>query len=111
VTDDPLVREAARFGFPSGVEVTFAHDARAVGSAEGDAGPSVVVVDMQTGNAGGYALAKDIAESSSGVPVLILLQRDQDRWLAHSAGAAAHCTKPLRPGVLVRQVLALADAP
>lgn len=109
VSDDPFVREAARFGFPEGVEVSFAQDARDVRAVPGSE-PSVVVVDMRTGNAGGYALAKDLAESSPRVPVLIVLERNQDRWLAQTAGAASHCTKPLRPGELVRRVMALAQA-
>ena len=110
VSDDPQVREAARYGFPAGVQVDFADDAREAARVLGDRPPSVVVADLQTGRAGGYALARDMSESGGfgGVPVLILLQRSQDAWLAQMAGASLHRTKPLRPGTLVRDVLALA---
>jgi DNA-binding response OmpR family regulator len=109
VTDDPLVREEARYGFPAGVTVSFAVDARDAERALESERPTVVVVDMQTGNAGGFALAKQMSESSAlaDVPVLILLQRPQDAWLAKAAGAAAHRTKPLAPGGLSRALLAL----
>jgi two-component system phosphate regulon response regulator PhoB len=109
VSDDPLVREDARYGFPAGVDVSFALDARDAADALRESTPSVVVVDMQTGNAGGYALARYMAESEalSRVPTLILLQRSQDAWLAARSGATACRTKPLQPGQLAREVLAL----
>jgi DNA-binding response OmpR family regulator len=108
VSDDPLVREESRYGFPAGVRVSFALDARdALASLERGV-PSVVVVDLQTGNAGGYALAREMSQSArlAHLPILMLLQRDQDAWLAKRAGATAFCTKPLG-GRLVRAVLAL----
>jgi DNA-binding response OmpR family regulator len=110
VSDDPLVRDEARYGFPEGVEVEFAADAREAATRLSRRSPTVVVVDMQTGNAGGYALTRYMAESKSlaGVPTLVLLERPQDAWLARNAGATAHRTKPLAPGELALAVLALA---
>jgi DNA-binding response OmpR family regulator len=112
VSDDPLVREEARYGFPAEVKVSFAVDARDAARMLEHEQRSIVVVDLQTGNAGGYALAKDMADSSrlAGIPLLILLQRPQDAWLAKEAGADAFCTKPLGGGRLAREVLALAQA-
>ncbi|MFN2489811.1 MAG: response regulator [Actinomycetota bacterium] len=111
VSDDPLVRDDARYGFPVGIAVSFAVDSRDAARLLEEERPSVVVVDMQTGNAGGYSLARHMAESAQldSVPILILLERDQDRWLARKAGASAYRTKPLRPGELARQTLALID--
>jgi uncharacterized protein YecT (DUF1311 family) len=65
---------------------------------------------MQTGNAGGYALARHMSESEAlaRIPTLILLQRTQDAWLATRSGATASCTKPLAPGQLAREAVALA---
>jgi DNA-binding response OmpR family regulator len=109
VSDDPLVREEARYGFPSGFVVSFAIDSRDALTQLEEQTPSVVVADLQTGNAGGYALARDMAQSArlARIPVLMLLQREQDEWLARSAGATAFCTKPLGAGRLARRVLAL----
>jgi CheY-like chemotaxis protein len=111
VSDDPLVREQARFGFPKGVAVSFATDSReAMDALQGDE-PSVVVVDMQTGSAGGYGLTTDMAADPrlARVPVVILLEREQDAWLAKKAGATSFHTKPPAPGELVRAVLAAAE--
>lgn len=110
VSDDPHVREDARFSLPTDVAVTFARDATRASEALESEQPTVVVVDMQTGNAGGYALAREMAESSHlrNVPIIILLERAQDAWLAERAGASAHCVKPLRPGELSDTVMRFA---
>jgi DNA-binding response OmpR family regulator len=112
VSDDPLVREEARFGFPSGVTVSFAVDARGAEGSLSTHLPTVVVVDMQTGSAGGYALAKYMREtpSLSEVPILMLLERPQDDWVARQGGATANAVKPLGSGRLVTRVLHLASA-
>jgi DNA-binding response OmpR family regulator len=110
VSDDIHLREEARFAFASEVTVSFALDSRGALRTLEREEPSVVVVDMQTGNAGGYAMARDMAETTrfANVPLLILLERDQDAWLARKAGATAFRTKPLRPGQLAREVMTLA---
>jgi CheY-like chemotaxis protein len=97
VTDDPIVRSELGYGMPIGTEVTFARDSREAMSAMGTATPSAVVVDLQTGSAGGYGLARDMELDArlAHVPVVILLERDQDGWLARQAGARLHLTKPV----------------
>ena len=57
VSDDPHIRDEARYGFPKDWTLTFADDAREVWPALRGDRPTVVVADMQTGNAGGYAMA------------------------------------------------------
>lgn len=109
VSDDPRVRDVAGFGFGSSVEVTFAADAREALEVMRDGIPAVAVVDMQAGSAGGFALAKDMNADPrlSQVPVLMLLQRDQDAWLAREAGAAMYRTKPIDASELVEAALSL----
>ncbi|MGH2820271.1 MAG: response regulator [Actinomycetota bacterium] len=111
VTDDPVVREQARYGFPSGVDVDLAIEARDAWEALEEDVPAAIVVDMQTGSAGGFALSRDVlaTERLAGVPVLILLQRVQDAWLARKAGARAYRVKPLGGGELARETLALVE--
>jgi CheY-like chemotaxis protein len=110
VSDDPAVREQARFGFPSGATVRYARDAREAWRLAANSAPTVVVVDMQTGRAGGFGLARDLAEDErlAGIPVVILLERPQDGWLAAKAGATSWHTKPLHGAALVQAVLAAA---
>jgi DNA-binding response OmpR family regulator len=71
--------------------------------------PLVVVVDLQTGRAGGYALAKDLSQDArlASVPVIILVERDQDRWLAGQAGATEILRKPVDGRDLVRVISAV----
>lgn len=109
VTGDEQVQEEVRFGFPSGVEVTILSDARAAWDWMHDKTPSVAIVDIQTGNAGGFGLARDMAQDPklAGVPILMLIERRQDEWLAEQAGAASHRIKPVDADELVAEVLRL----
>jgi CheY-like chemotaxis protein len=110
VSDDPQVRDEARFGFPAGVNVSLAVESRDAWDHMKDDEPDVVVVDIQTGSAGGFNLAQDMAASERlrDVPVLVLIERPQDAWLARKAGARAVLTKPIEVSELVREVLAVA---
>ena len=116
VSDDPQVREEARFAFSSDDEVLFAVDARDAWKLMKNTTPAVVVVDLQTGSAGGFGLTKDMRETSrlAGIPVLILLEREQDAWLGKQSGADCVRLKPIDSSNLagdVRALLAAADAP
>jgi DNA-binding response OmpR family regulator len=110
VTDQISVVEALRYGFPDDVQLSFVVDAREALRSLPEFVPSIVVVDLQTGSAGGYGLARDMAADSSWarVPVIMLLERDQDAWLARQAGARATLTKPVTAGRLTEEIRALA---
>ena len=71
--------------------------------------PELVLVDIQTGSAGGFSLARDMAQSPRlrAVPILMLLEREQDAWLSRQAGAIAYRVKPIDTDDLVRSVLEL----
>ena len=88
------------------IEVTRGQDVRAA-VAEHD--PDLVVRDLQIGNMGGIAVAIDLHLEESGgrlphVPILLLLDREADRFLAKRAGAEAELVKPVDPGTLRRGV-------
>lgn len=77
--------------------------------------PDLVILDMQIGNMGGMAVALDLRlEESAGrldrVPVLLLLDRQADRFLALSSRADAQLVKPVDPGTLRRTVKRLLQA-
>lgn len=60
---------------------------------------SVVVVDMQVGSMGGMAICRAIREarayrSAPALPVILLLDRQADAFLARRAGAAGWVQKP-----------------
>jgi CheY-like chemotaxis protein len=97
VSDNQAVRDEFAFGFPTDVTVSFAHDSRDAWDRLREEAPSAVIVDLQTGNAGGYNLARDMAATRdlANIPVVMLLEREQDEWLARQAGAHRHHLKPV----------------
>lgn len=109
VSGDEAVINDAHFGFPSNVAVAIAADAREARTVLEALAPDVVVVDLRSGSAGGFAVARDMSQIAvqRDVPVLILLERDQDAWLAREAGAALHRTKPVTAESLAADTLSL----
>ena len=109
VSDDPEVTDELRFALGDDVDVLGANDGRAALESLEGVTPDVVVVDLQTGRAGGFALAKDMAQFPrlASVPVMILLERPQDRWLAEQVGAAAILRKPIDGRRLAGEIAAV----
>ena len=111
VSRDRAVLDDARFGFPAHARVEIAGDAKEAQSLLEDFHPDVAVVDLQTGNAGGYALALAMSQmrAEKDIPLLMLLEREQDVWLAHQAGAALVRTKPVSVETLAAETLSLVN--
>jgi len=61
-----------------------------------DIEPSAVIVDLQIGSMGGMAVTRAIRNGTNGTPppVILLLDRDADAFLAGRSGAAAWVRKP-----------------
>lgn len=97
VSADAELQEEMRFAVAGDHEVAIAGDAVAARDVFATTTPLAVVVDLRTGNAGGFALARDMSQDPRlrSVPVVILIAREQDRWLASTAGAAAVLRKPV----------------
>jgi DNA-binding response OmpR family regulator len=75
----------------------------------------LVIVDLQIGNMGGMAVSLDLRLEESGgrlphVPILLLLDREADRFLARRSTADAMLVKPIDPGTLRRTVKTLLAA-
>jgi CheY-like chemotaxis protein len=88
------------------IEVTRGQDVRDIVGARH---PDLVVLDMQIANMGGLAVAIDLRlEGSAGripdVSILLLLDREADRFLAKRVDADAELVKPVDPGTLRRTV-------
>lgn len=109
VSEDPQIREEASFGFPPEVEVRFARDSTEAWPLLQETPPSLVIADLQTGNAGGFALSRDMAqvERLAKIPVFMLLEREQDAWLARQAGARKYRKKPMEANDFVDEALEL----
>lgn len=109
VSDDPNLRDEAEFGFGTDDVVDRAVDTRDALAAARRNHPSAIVVDLQTGSAGGFHLVRAFRQDPKldDVPVLVLLEREQDRWLASEAGAKAVRVKPIEVNDLVAEVAEL----
>jgi CheY-like chemotaxis protein len=71
--------------------------------------PDVVILDMQIGNMGAIAVAIDLRlEAGAGrlpdTSILLLLDREADRFLAKRADADAELVKPIDAGTLRKAV-------
>jgi DNA-binding response OmpR family regulator len=74
--------------------------------------PDLVILDMEIANMGGIAVAIDLhleasADRAPDVPILLLLDREHDRFLARRASADGELVKPIDPGTLRRTVTRL----
>ena len=109
VTDDPTLELEARFAFPDDFEVVVVPDARGASSELALWTPAVVIVDLLSGSAGGFALGSDMSQTArlANIPMLMLIDRHQDEWLARQAGADAVRTKPIDTAELVAMSLDL----
>jgi DNA-binding response OmpR family regulator len=92
------------------VEVTRGQDMR---EAVREYEPDVVVLDMQIGNMGGIAVSIDLRlEAAAGrlpdVAILLLLDREADRFLAKRSDADTELVKPVDPTTLRHTIDALA---
>ncbi len=88
------------------IDVQRGHDVR---QAVADREPDLVIVDLQIANMGGMAVSLDLRLEESGgrlphVPILLLLDREADRFLARRSTADAMLVKPIDAGTLRRTV-------
>lgn len=109
VSRDATLREDATYSFPSEFEVLVADDARDAIRVVGSRTPDIAIVDIRTGSSGGFNLTREMQNIGSlrDVPVLMLLERRQDGWLAEQAGAQRWRTKPVEGTDLVQEALSL----
>jgi DNA-binding response OmpR family regulator len=98
------------------IDVERGHDVR---KAVADRQPDLVIVDLQIANMGGMAVSIDLRLEESGgrlphVPILLLLDREADRFLARRSAVDAMLVKPIDAGTLrrtVKNLLAAAETP
>lgn len=80
-------------------QVSVVSDPRAAAAVVADDAPDVVLVDLQVGSMGGMAVTRAVRDAfTSGgrtaPPVVLLLDRDADGFLAGRSGAAGWVRKP-----------------
>ncbi len=107
-SDGPWVRDQVRAAFVApGQDVIEATRGQDVRDLVRDEHPDLAILDLQIANMGGIAVAIDLhLEASAGripeVPILLLLDREADRFLAKRAAADAVLVKPIDAATLRR---------
>lgn len=91
------------------IELSQGRQVRDVARAES---PDIAIVDLQVGSMGGIAVCMDLRLEESGgrgshIPVLLLLDRRADVFLARRCGAEGWVVKPLDPIRLRRAIEAV----
>jgi DNA-binding response OmpR family regulator len=96
-TDDDRIRQAARSLPAARYVVTYSHTAPDAIDEVRKSRPALAVLELRVGDYGGFALAKDLhaLPSMHKLPLVMLCDRPQDRWLCHQAGAQQVIVKPL----------------
>jgi DNA-binding response OmpR family regulator len=106
--DGPWVRDLVRSAFVGpGQKVIEVSRGQEVRDTVAHEEPDLVILDMQIGNMGGVATALDLRlEAAAGrvpdVSILLLLDREADRFLAKRASADGELMKPVDAGTLRR---------
>jgi DNA-binding response OmpR family regulator len=114
-SDAPSVRaEVTAVAKTPDVDIREARSGPEVMIAVADSLPDLVVVDLQMGNMGGMAVCLELRLEASydkleHVPVLMLLDRRADVFLARRSGAEGWVVKPLDPIRLRRAITTLLD--
>jgi DNA-binding response OmpR family regulator len=113
VSDSPNVRELVIAAIPDpAVKVRELTEGRQVRPAVNESTPDLVILDQQIGRMGAMAVCLDLhLEHGAGrlphVPVLMLLDRRADVFLARRSDAEGWVVKPLDPIRLGRAITAL----
>lgn len=116
VADARWVRDQVRAAFVSpGQEVVEVTRGQEVREAVARETPDLVVLDLQIGNMGGVAVAIDLRleESAGRLPrstILLLLDREADRFLSKRADVDLDLVKPVDAGILRRAAKRLLEA-
>jgi DNA-binding response OmpR family regulator len=101
VADEPWVRNEVHAALSIGANELIDHDdpATAAAAAE-DQSVDAAIVDLQVAAMGGMAVTRAIRDGEHPVPVIILLDREADTFLAGRSGANAWITKPFTASAL-----------
>lgn len=99
----------------SGNQISRVSSGRNVAAAVKELAPVLVVLDMQIGSMGGFAACLELQHDMEAgrlkdVPVLLLLDREADIFLAKESGADDWLVKPINPLKLKRKAQELVVA-
>ena len=101
VADDPWVVSEVHAALSIGNNELIDHsDPSTAAVAAGDESVDVAVVDLQVDSMGGMAITRSIRGLKDPVPVVLLLDREADTFLAGRSGATSWVVKPFASSAL-----------
>jgi DNA-binding response OmpR family regulator len=101
VTDDPRDRARVHAALSVAGNVLIDHtDPASAADRASEEKADVAVVDLRVGSMGGVAITRDFRARAARVPVVLLLDRQADTFLAGRSGADAWVTKPFTASAL-----------
>ncbi len=110
VADEPWILTDVRAALGEArYTLTEISDPRSVADAVVENRPDAVIVDLQIGSMGGMAVTRAVRDAFTGSelaapPVILLLDRDADAFLAGRSGAVAWVRKPFSSGDLRKAI-------
>ena len=101
VSDDPHNRDRVHSVLSfDGNELIDHDDPRSAADRAAEESVDVAVVNLRVGSMGGMAITRDFRARQARVPVVLLLDRQADTFLAGRSGADAWVTKPFTASAL-----------
>jgi len=101
VADEPWVRNEVHAALSIGANELVDHpDPATAAHVTNEGSVDVAVVDLQVASMGGVAVTRSIRGTANPVPVILLLDREADVFLAGRSGASAWVTKPFTASAL-----------
>ena len=102
VSDSPWVTNQVRAAMSGSHTILEIDDPYAAEEAAGTGESDVILIDLQVGSMGGMALIRSlrsapVAGESTTAPILLLLDRSADEFLAKRSGANGWLLKPFTP--------------
>jgi len=110
VADEPWVLNDVRAALGEArYKIAETSDPRSVAETVTSDEPDAVLVDLQVGSMGGMAVTRAVRDAfarsgRAAPPVILLLDRDADAFLAGRSGAAAWVRKPFSAGDLRKAI-------
>lgn len=100
----------------AGYDLVLVTDPREAADARLEEDPDIVLIDLQVGSMGGFAVVRDLRDAAAAageppVPAVLLLDRSVDTFLAGRSGADAWLLKPVASFELRSVVDELTAAP
>lgn len=111
VSEDPRAAEWVRMALGPGCEIESAPSGREAVRRAGDDDFDLVIADAISGSFGGFGLARELKFLPDPPAVIVLIEREQDAWLARWSGADRWLLRPVDPLDLSRAAAELLAEP